>query len=110
MVFVQPRSCWYQAVWGWPSWGSAQAPPTPTDHVSDAQETTRGANPAALLLQVQNWDWNVCHTYYIVPAGQGNVSPGFGGCSGASHADGVLVPFYPEASLDFSRGGGGGGV
>src|SRR6201996_698022 len=22
-----------------------------------------------------NWDWNVCHTYYIVPDGQGNASP-----------------------------------
>jgi hypothetical protein len=22
-----------------------------------------------------NWDWGVCHTYYIVPMGQGNVSP-----------------------------------
>jgi hypothetical protein len=21
-----------------------------------------------------NWDWNVCHTYYIVLPGQGNVS------------------------------------
>jgi hypothetical protein len=23
-----------------------------------------------------NWDWNICHTYYVVPAGKGNVSPG----------------------------------
>ena len=21
-----------------------------------------------------NWDWNVCHTYYVVPYGHGNVS------------------------------------
>jgi hypothetical protein len=22
-----------------------------------------------------NWDWNVCHSYYIVQAGKGNVAP-----------------------------------
>jgi hypothetical protein len=22
-----------------------------------------------------NWDWSVCHTYYVVPVGQGNASP-----------------------------------
>jgi hypothetical protein len=23
-----------------------------------------------------NWDWSVCHTYYVVQAGKGNVAPG----------------------------------
>ncbi|WP_155763574.1 hypothetical protein [Mycobacterium asiaticum] len=36
----------------------------------------RGEPGGAFITSPPNWDWNVCHTYYIVPAGQGNVSPG----------------------------------
>lgn len=36
----------------------------------------RGEPGGAFTTSPPNWDWNVCHTYYIVPAGQGNVSPG----------------------------------
>jgi len=36
----------------------------------------RGEPGGAFVTSPPDWDWNVCHTYYIVPAGQGNVSPG----------------------------------
>ena len=36
----------------------------------------RGEPGGAFVTSPPNWDWNVCHTYYIVPAGQGNVHPG----------------------------------
>lgn len=36
----------------------------------------RGEPGGAFITSPPNWDWNVCHVYYIVPAGQGNVSPG----------------------------------
>ncbi|OSC36759.1 hypothetical protein [Mycobacterium decipiens] len=36
----------------------------------------RGEPGGAFVTSPPNWDWHVCHTYYIVPAGQGNVSAG----------------------------------
>ncbi len=36
----------------------------------------RGGPGGPFVTSPPNWDWNVCHTFYIVPAGQGNVSPG----------------------------------
>lgn len=36
----------------------------------------RGEPGGAFVTSPPNWDWNVCHTYYIVPYGQGNVNPG----------------------------------
>ena len=36
----------------------------------------RGEPGGAFVTSPPNWDWNVCHTYYIVPFGHGNVNPG----------------------------------
>jgi hypothetical protein len=36
----------------------------------------RGGPGGPFVTSPPNWDWNVCHTYWIVQAGQGNVSPG----------------------------------
>lgn len=36
----------------------------------------RGGPGGPFVTSPPNWDWDVCHTYYVVPGGQGNVSAG----------------------------------
>lgn len=43
----------------------------------------RGEPGGAFLTSPPNWDWGVCHTYYIVRPPQGNVAPGILADAGA---------------------------
>ena len=55
--------------------GMAQADPEPgpndAHHWCPGQEPVRTGNARTDPL---NWDWNICHTYWYVLPGQGNVS------------------------------------
>jgi hypothetical protein len=55
--------------------------------------------------RVYNWDWNVCHTYYWVKSGQGNV-PFEGDLHGSILWDGDNPPAdsYPGCGTDLFTG------
>jgi hypothetical protein len=36
----------------------------------------RGGPGGPFVTNRPNWDWSICHTYYVVQAGKGNVAPG----------------------------------
>ena len=57
--------------------GIAQATPgfAPQYHWCPGDDP-RGGPGGPFVTSPPNWDWNVCHTYWVVPSGQGNVSPG----------------------------------
>jgi len=49
--------------------------PVPENHWCPGNDPSGGPG-GPFNTSPPNWDWHVCHTYWIVPAGQGNVSPG----------------------------------
>jgi hypothetical protein len=60
--------------------GGAQAAPGPV-HAGGPYtwcpgNDRKGGPGQPFLTNPPNWDWNVCHSYYVVQAGKGNVAPG----------------------------------
>jgi hypothetical protein len=49
--------------------------PIPENHWCPGDDP-RGGPGGPFVTSPPNWDWTVCHTFWIVPSGQGNVSPG----------------------------------
>jgi hypothetical protein len=54
--------------------GTAQAAPPGDPYTWCPGDDPRGEPGGAFVTSPPNWDWSVCHTYYIVNYGQGNVS------------------------------------